>query len=1171
MDMTIYTSGSVEFLEIMLNSTAMITGSGTTEDLAKIGALIGLLVLGFQAVFNNQPIGFQKPAILIVLYALFYGPTTTVVIQDTVSNQARVVDNIPLGPAAIGSILSTVSYEIARTSEQANAAPGMTEYGLFNSLYTLTAMRSVLSNPAALDSYNNFRSAAGVSLPKSFRQHMINCVGNPTELENNTIESRKRASNAAAGSFLGAIATDRHSQYTYIWNGELGNEPKAVTCPESYNFLVRSFNEAVPAMMDEVLAKGFASEFKQNRILSGAQLHASVNEAIQSLAVTNKSAQEYAITSVLISEFEKGRADAIEDWHGARAAVALRDALNQQELQWAGRGDVFKHYMRPMIAFFEGLLYGITPFIAFAMLLGGAGISILGKYLILPLTVGMWMPLLSIVNAFTLWYAGAQVEPILNGYDPTSTGFAIQQMQELDAAIGKALGVGGLLAASVPALALFIVSGSAYVANSVMSSITSGEKFRSEDIVPRVQESAPALATTAMYTSDQTTTGASLTGSREKSVTFKAQEAAEASVRSASAFQEESMSTLQDTAVASTLSAMSTREGMQHISNLGGQLSSSLDLSSSSDFRTAYSSLRQAGFSEEQIKAGMFEIGLSGSLIAAGALKDSEQYRQMSSSQQQEADQAMQTLSNIIQERSTDTTTLNLAEQFASGVTTDMGVTNADQFTNALSTAQKSSETYEEAQANKSALAQSQDLDLKQFASNAINHGSLANGIGSDDAVRLAEERFFKTPEERARLAHHLNRVQHSEITLDQNEQKMAAAALALQESGRLGELVNSEFNPFMISPATGNATRNEYMREEGEDLANRTVGLEDRFADRYNSNAQTIGGTAADIVSRHGGLEEKGRSRIQDEVEANRGTVQGQADGGFDYLKDKEKPQEVELNVLDSPQPIADHTTNSVLSANASLKGLASGARDVMSSVKQWAGLEEPPQPQDPLAQHTYTNPETGETWEAPEHLRNSDVPYMPPWEEEKFAAEAERQRLAEEARPKQPQLPTAPSLGGGTAGSATPPPILDTATISSATGIPSPERAAPAAAEPQGNPASTMDQPTMVPVSVAPSAEQQVATPVPATEQAGLVASSNTPLPETPQPAPTMFSDTGNRPAKAAPMNVDLSTSVAEVSDVPIRRPSLSSGPEPAGRQSGTSAARPGGALGGAPKINA
>src|SRR5690606_7696801 len=225
---------------------------------------------------------------------------------------------------------------------------------------------------------------------------------------------------------------------------------------------------------------------------------------------------------------------------------------------------------------------------------------------------------------------------------------------------------------------------------------------------------------------------------------------------------------------------------------------------------------------------------------------------------------------------------------------------------------------------------------------------------------------------------------------------------------------------------------------------------------------------------------------------EANRGTVQGQADGGFDYLKDKEKPQEVDLNVLDSPQPIADHTTNSVLSANASLKGLASSARDAMSSVKQWVGLEEPPQPQDPLAQHTYTNPETGETWVAPEHMRNSDVPYMLPWEEEKGAAEAERQRLAEEARPKQPQLPTAPSLGGGTAGSATPPPILDTATISSATGIPSPERAAPAAAEPQGNPASTMDQPTMVPVSVAPSAEQQVATPVPATEQAGLVASS-------------------------------------------------------------------------------
>lgn len=108
MDFTIYTTGSAEFLEIMLNACAMITGSGDAEDLARIGALIGLFLLAFQAVFNNQAITFGKAGLVLVLYMMFYGPTATTVIEDTVSSQVRVVDNVPLGPAFVGSVISTV-------------------------------------------------------------------------------------------------------------------------------------------------------------------------------------------------------------------------------------------------------------------------------------------------------------------------------------------------------------------------------------------------------------------------------------------------------------------------------------------------------------------------------------------------------------------------------------------------------------------------------------------------------------------------------------------------------------------------------------------------------------------------------------------------------------------------------------------------------------------------------------------------------------------------------------------------------------------------------------------------------------------------------------------------------------------------------------------------------
>lgn len=106
MDFTIYTTGSAEFLEIMLNACAMITGSGDAEDLARIGALIGLFLLAFQAVFNNQAITFGKAGLVLVLYMMFYGPTaTTGVIEDTVSSQVRGGGQRAFGPAFVGSVI----------------------------------------------------------------------------------------------------------------------------------------------------------------------------------------------------------------------------------------------------------------------------------------------------------------------------------------------------------------------------------------------------------------------------------------------------------------------------------------------------------------------------------------------------------------------------------------------------------------------------------------------------------------------------------------------------------------------------------------------------------------------------------------------------------------------------------------------------------------------------------------------------------------------------------------------------------------------------------------------------------------------------------------------------------------------------------------------------------
>ena len=82
MEFTIYSVGSAAYLEDILNAVAMISGAGKIEDLAKIGLLIGVLILGFQAVFNNTGIQFQKVGVCLILYLACFGPQTTVLIED---------------------------------------------------------------------------------------------------------------------------------------------------------------------------------------------------------------------------------------------------------------------------------------------------------------------------------------------------------------------------------------------------------------------------------------------------------------------------------------------------------------------------------------------------------------------------------------------------------------------------------------------------------------------------------------------------------------------------------------------------------------------------------------------------------------------------------------------------------------------------------------------------------------------------------------------------------------------------------------------------------------------------------------------------------------------------------------------------------------------------------
>lgn len=80
---TIYSIGDSAFLEQILIAVSMITGTGDFEKMVSIGLLLGVLMIMIQSVFQGaKQINIQQILVGWLIYACFFGPNTTVTIED---------------------------------------------------------------------------------------------------------------------------------------------------------------------------------------------------------------------------------------------------------------------------------------------------------------------------------------------------------------------------------------------------------------------------------------------------------------------------------------------------------------------------------------------------------------------------------------------------------------------------------------------------------------------------------------------------------------------------------------------------------------------------------------------------------------------------------------------------------------------------------------------------------------------------------------------------------------------------------------------------------------------------------------------------------------------------------------------------------------------------------
>lgn len=500
----IYSIGDAAFLERVLNALAMIAGTGSLEKVAGIGMLVGLIILGFQSILGGGTgIKFQNLLVSWILYSLMFGTGARVAIEDVYSGQVRVVDNVPYGVAAAGSMVSQLGYGVTSVFEQAFGEAQMTEHGFAFALETLANLRKMALTKAGLGDANS--PANGDDFWQSWRNYIADCTMTGVNLKQYSIEDIQKSRRGGGGAgILEQLKFDSQSYGTEIHIQGAANNGFQ-TCTDAYVSLsTHTTSSFVPA-----LKKRAAEQFG---LSSMDDVDARIQQAFLAMEQSSVDAQNYMLTTAMAPIFDWGQIDNEINFQRTSIATMLHTALQQRNEQWAAEQALFNTVVRPMMTFFEGLVYAITPMMAFLIGLGPMGIQLMGKYLMILLWIQLWMPVLSIINLYLHMAVGKKMVALQAPSQGNLPLDSFYGLHSLDQTLQTWMATGGMLASSVPAITLMLIYGGAVTASSVASRMSSGN-VPADVSTPSMSSNGPLLERSSMRQSTDAS-GLSTTGSQ---------------------------------------------------------------------------------------------------------------------------------------------------------------------------------------------------------------------------------------------------------------------------------------------------------------------------------------------------------------------------------------------------------------------------------------------------------------------------------------------------------------------------------------------------------------------------------------------------------------------------------------------------------------------------------
>ena len=619
MEFLIYSVGDCAFLAMILDTITMITGSGDFLAVLRIGALLSVLIVMVQSLFRGaQRIDWQQPFLGFLLYSVMFGPTCTVHVEDLYGGGNRHIDNVPIGVGMVGSLISQVGYHLSKHFEIAyQPLTSDTRQHFASSLKLLNDMRRRAGDPAVFVALDKALGEGWADSRRSWRNYIQECVLIKIDLGEITLDKMLSGSLSLKGHPQGTGAEEPVLKFeslnfgTELWLDPGG--PKNYTCTEAWNELVQKTDLENPLVVNALNRIMGVAMHGSNTVLDD---HRTVfhrgNTALRMLGATNTAALDFLWAAMVEPIYYEAVEDKHKELHDTAAAIMVNQAIQQRNSQWATEQSLFMSLFRPFLTFFEGFIYGITPFMAFLMVLGVYGITLVGRYLQTLIWIWLWMPGLSFINR----YIHMAVAGEMHRYD--DLGVAVNSfyaLADLDNVLSHWIAVGGLMAASTPLITLFLVSGSTYAWTQLTQSMKGSDHIDEKTHSPDVTRSAPLMDNEFRYKhNDFSGTHREGTQSLLPKVSF-GQDLSER-VASAQAHQQQSQQAFSQTLSAGFSHGANREQTYQQMSDVGRRINSSNSQQAQMVQRAAKSFMDKHGIKEKH-ENGV--TGMIGTEVAAQA------------------------------------------------------------------------------------------------------------------------------------------------------------------------------------------------------------------------------------------------------------------------------------------------------------------------------------------------------------------------------------------------------------------------------------------------------------------------------------------------------------------------------------------------------------------------